>query len=254
MRQTVSRLRSLLQYMTVMRTPVDAYRYARLRMRYRSGNSFATPSAIRVRLLGGAPLLCRASQDVWTFKSTFLDRFHLPPRPLPENATILDLGSNVGYTVAHLAFLHPSARVVGVELDPRNYELAVQNTARFGPRVQLIHAAVWTKDGEITYTGDQDDAFRVTADADPVHARTAPAKRISTILDDCGIERVDYLKMDIEGAEAAILAGPLDWCDRVGSMKIEVHPREPRSPAARSSNRADSRAGETRATRTACAP
>jgi FkbM family methyltransferase len=214
---------SLLQYGGVMQTPLDVARYARLRRAYgRSPVDAArvAPEALHVRALGGLPVLCRASQDVWTFKHTFLAQFHLPPVTLGEHATIVDLGSNVGYTVAHLAYRHPTARVIGVELDAANFALAQTNTAAFGGRVQLVHAAVWTHDGEIAYAGDADDAFAVSGDAG---ARRAPARRLDTLFDELGVERVDYLKMDIEGAEAAILADAAAWLDRVQAMKIEVH-------------------------------
>jgi hypothetical protein len=38
------------------------------------------------------------------------------------------------------------------------------------------------------------------------------------------IDRVDFLKMDIEGAEAQVLGGKLGWLDRVQAIKIEAHP------------------------------
>ena len=155
------RVRSLVQYASVMQTPADFYRYARLRFRYRGGSSGTPPASIRLRSLGGASVICRASQDVFTFKHTFLVGFHLPPIDLPPNATIVDLGSNVGFTVADLAYRYPAARILGVEMDERNVTLARTNTARYGERVAIVHAAVWTHDGVVRYTGEADDAFRV---------------------------------------------------------------------------------------------
>jgi FkbM family methyltransferase len=228
-------LRALRQYAAVMQSPLDAWRYAQLRMRYgfarmlaqmlggESGSSHGAPGRIRVRALDGASVLCRPSQDVWPFKHTFMEQFHLPPMALPERATIVDLGSNVGYTVAHLAARYPAARVIGVEMDAANFQLAVQNTAHFGERVRLIHAAVWTTDGIVSYTGEDDDAFQVSEPSGASGARSAPARRLAGILDEYGVEEVDYLKMDIEGAEAAILADPAEWCSRVRSIKVEIH-------------------------------
>lgn len=224
MKRLASRLRSLTWHVRVMQTPMDIYRYSRLRMRYRKGGAPAPPRAIRVRSLGGASVLCRPTHDVWTLKATFAGEHHLPPAELPPNATIVDLGSNVGYTVAHFAQLYPSARIVGVEMDAANLSLAERNTARFGARVELVHAAVWTSDGVIAYAGEDVDAFRVTDAAEAGHSMSAPSKRLATLFDEREIARVDYLKMDIEGAEAAIFAGPMEWSERVHSMKVEVHP------------------------------
>ena len=217
--------KTLLAYADVLETPADMARYARLRRlqarAHRGSDAVEPPVELRVRTIGGRRVLCRPSQDVWTFKYTFLSQFHLPPVALREHATILDLGSNVGYTVAHLAHVFPTARVVGVEMDAANFALAEHNTAAFGDRVRLVRAAVWTHDGEVAYSGEDDDAFTVRCEQG---ARRAPSVRIDTLLDAHGIDRVDFVKMDIEGAEAAIVAEPAPWLDRVQSLKIETHP------------------------------
>lgn len=228
MSQLATRLRALVQYARVMQSPADMYRYARLRTRYGRGVESGS-ATIRLRSLGGAGVICRSSQDVYTFKHTFLAGYHLPPVALPPDATIVDLGSNVGFTVADFAHRYPQARIVGVEMDRRNFELACSNTARYGGRVTLLHAAVWTHDGVVHYAGDADDAFHVAGEevaavgSEANATRTAPAKRIATVLEVCGVDRVDYMKIDIEGAEGAIFAEPIEWARRVRSMKIEVH-------------------------------
>ena len=214
----------LAAYLAVFDSPADALRYARLRAIQRGGRPSTAAAELRLRMLGGASLHCRASRDVWTFKHTFLVGYHRPPIEIPEHGTIVDLGTNVGYTVADMAYRHPTARVLGVEMDDRNFEIARRNTACFGDRVQVVHAAVWIEDGVVTYAGDNDDAFAVTPVGEGAGARSAPALRLTTLFDRLGVEQVDYLKMDIEGAEAAILAAPLDWADRVRSMKVELHP------------------------------
>jgi FkbM family methyltransferase len=210
----------------VFQSPGDVYRYFRSRRRYVAGERDGAAETLRLRSLGGASIVMRASQDVWTLKHTFLTGFHRPPRPLGDDPVILDLGSNVGYTVADLAHRFPRARILGVEMDARNLELARRNTAVFGPRVQLVHAAVWHTDGVVEYDpAADDDAFAVRTDSAPgAGAVTVPARSITSLLDEAGIDRVDYVKMDIEGAEGALLDGDVAWLDRVDALKIEIHP------------------------------
>jgi FkbM family methyltransferase len=198
-----------------MQSPRDLLVYGRMRAQ-RTLQSDRTHT-LRVRSLGGAPIRCRSSTaDVFTFKAVFLHEFHLPPRPLGPEPVILDLGSNIGLTVAHLAHTFPEATVIGVEMDPANFALARENTARYGDRVRLLRAAVWTEDGVISYGGDRSDGFQVSGaardGADRNH--TAPAVRVDTLLDRHGISTADYVKMDVEGAEAAILAAAPAWLDR----------------------------------------
>lgn len=49
------------------------------------------------------------------------------------------------------------------------------------------------------------------------------AATIDELSEEHGIDRIDVVKMDIEGAEAGIMAGNLDWLDRVGVLIIEIH-------------------------------
>lgn len=224
MTRVSGRLDALARYVRVLQTPLDLWRYLQLRSNVRRHAPAADARPLRVRTLGGAAMLCRPTQDVWTFKHTFLEGFHMPPRALPAGATIVDLGSNVGYTVADLAYRHPSARVIGLEMDAQNVELARRNTAWLGDRVEIIHAAAWTSDGEIRYAGEADDAFAVTEESAAGGLRRAPAKSINTLFAERGLDSVDYLKMDVEGAEGPLLAGPIDWLGRVQSIKIEIHP------------------------------
>lgn len=223
-RRLRGRLGALAQYLAVLHSPADLLRYARLRARFRAGNVSGPPVRLRLRALGGRTVLCRPSRDVFTFKHTFLSGFHRAPVTLPSRPVILDLGCNVGYTIADLAHRHPDARIIGVELDEANIALAALNTAAAGGHITLVRAAIWPHDGVVSYTGVHDDAYRVMQSGNDAASRTAPAIRIESLLAEHDIARVDYVKMDIEGAEAAVVAEPAEWLDAVGALKIELHP------------------------------
>ena len=54
------------------------------------------------------------------------------------------------------------------------------------------------------------------------------AVTVADVIRMSGFDRVDLMKIDVEGAEAEILAGDLSWLDRVDAVMIELHgtPRE----------------------------
>ena len=180
-----------------------------------------TPVEVRVRGIP-EPLLCRpGTSDADVLWDTFGEAYHRPPGPLPPDAAILDLGANVGYTAVDFAVRHPRARIIAVELDAENAALAERNLAPFGERCTVLRAAVWSCDGEVAYGGDEAWGLRVVPGA--AGSRHAPAIRISTLLRRFDIDRVHYVKMDIEGGEAEVLSDS-EWLDRVEAIKIEVHP------------------------------
>lgn len=187
------------------------------------------PVAVRARALGGREILVRpGTSDADTLWDALVRRYHLPPPEALRGGgprLILDLGANIGLTVAHLAEVFPAARVVGVELDAANAALARRNVAPWAERCAIREGAVWPEDGELEYLGwsANTSSFRVTDDDDSTAVvRHAQAVSLSCLIEDG--RTVDYVKMDIEGAEARVLRERTEWAEAVRTIKVEVHP------------------------------
>jgi FkbM family methyltransferase len=185
---------------------------------------------LRVRELHGAPLYVRPRSTDWeaVFVS-FLAGYHRPPPGLPLVGTVLDLGANVGATTADLAVRYPQARILGVELDAANAKLARRNTACWRDRVEILHGAVWTDDGTIAYGGTRGEwgyqvveAMTDERRSDPI--AEAPSFSMPTLIARlAGDGTVDFVKMDVEGAELALLEQGESWASRVRCIALEVH-------------------------------
>jgi hypothetical protein len=84
---------------------------------------------------------------------------------------------------------------------------------------------VWSEDGTVSYTGLRGDeyAFRIVQ-ASETGAWSAPAFSLSSLIHELAgsVGVVDYVKMDVEGAEEQLLQLP-DWSGSVGAIKVEVH-------------------------------
>jgi FkbM family methyltransferase len=184
------------------------------------------PIAVRVRPLGGATIWLRPSTtDPIMLRDTFRDRVHPPPPEIAARGvrTIVDLGANAGVTVAHNALLHPGARIVAVELDPGNADAARRNTAPWADRVEILQGAVWESDGEVPYDRETGEEYGFRAGG--AGGAMTRALSMDTILSHVPAEeRVDYVKMDIEGVEARLLSGAAArWAERVDSISLQVH-------------------------------
>ncbi|MBL8990760.1 MAG: FkbM family methyltransferase [Phycisphaerae bacterium] len=193
--------------------------------------SRAQPVWVRLRPAGGLPLLVRpGTTDARVIVDTFVGLYHLPPGPLPERPTILDLGANAGYTAAHFAALYPDARIIALELDADTADAARRTLAPLGERVTVLNAAAWDRDGSVHYGGQEEWGFAASDPPGPCNpaaddaGRTAPAVSMPTLLDRFGLDRIDYAKIDIEGGEARLLTPDAAWLDSVRTLKVEVHP------------------------------
>ncbi len=188
------------------------------------------PIHIRVRALHGQAVSVRpGTTDAQVLFDTFGEQYHVPPSLAegPGPRRIWDLGANIGLKVAHFAAMFPAARILGVELDEGNASLARANVAPWHDRCEILAAAVWPEDGEVAYEAQPgvEWAFRVV-EGEPGSAeyrRTAPALSLDTLLAQGGEDVIDYLKMDIEGAEETVLRSHTGWATRVRCIGVEIH-------------------------------
>lgn len=124
---------------------------------------------------------------------------------------VLDCGAHVGtYT---LAALEAGARlVVAIEPAPENLECLRRNLSSqvAAGRVVLCPKGVWDKDDSLTlYASSDDSAGDSVALRYPGSRPTTqvPLTPIDKLVAELKLERVDFIKMDIEGAEDRALLG-----------------------------------------------
>jgi FkbM family methyltransferase len=134
--------------------------------------------------------------------------------------SMLDLGANVGLDAIDFADRLGVEQVFCVEASGDNFRLLEKNLARNLPGARAIHAAAVGQPG----------AYHVEEGAEPGEIRVLPgegsveALTLPEILDRAGMDHVDLLKIDIEGAEAEIFERAEEWGHRVGAVIGEVHP------------------------------
>ncbi len=162
-------------------------------------------------------------------KYVFYDQYHLPLLPLQREAVILDLGSNIGLTLLHFKLIYPQSTVMGYEMDKNNFEVALSNTLGL-EGCSLYNLAVWKENITVQYNADTyEDAFSIIAASDKNHRgktsiKVAQAVTINSIIEQQKLTKIDYLKMDVEGAEKNIfLETSCEWLTIVQQLNIEIH-------------------------------
>lgn len=145
---------------------------------------------------------------------------------------ILDCGANVGLASLYWKRRYPQARITAYEADPEIAAALRANLAANGAGdVEVVEAAVWTETGTLSFRAEGADSGAIAALAGaPVEAalKTVPAVRLRDALLTAGAEGpIDLLKLDVEGAEAAILADCADALRPVSAMLAEIHEFDP---------------------------
>jgi FkbM family methyltransferase len=123
--------------------------------------------------------------------------------PRPGDA-VVDVGAGVGEEVRTFSRLvGPNGTVLAVEAHPRAAELLRRNVRRWGvTNVTVVEAAVTARPGTLRLS---DDGASVGNRLVREGGVEVPATTLDGLLEEAGLARVDFLKMNIEGAEAAAL-------------------------------------------------
>ncbi len=130
--------------------------------------------------------------------------------------TCLDLGCNIGEVSGLLRQLAgPQGKVVGI--DPLPYPGdPVRARALATPGVHLHQGLVCNYDLRHDYA-------TLHALCEPYGFDASQALTVDELAETYHLEHIDFLKMDIEGAEFAIFRDPARWLDKVDNLAMEVH-------------------------------
>jgi FkbM family methyltransferase len=169
--------------------------------------------------------------DFEVLREVFLDReYELDLDWEPE--LILDVGSNIGAAIAFFRARYPAARIVGLEPDPRAFARLQANVGGFDGVTLLKVAAAATNGRRPFYPATSTWLSSLHRPArtreEPIEVET---RTIDSLLGELGVDDVDLLKIDVEGAEAEILPGFAGLAN-VRAVVGEIHPDVVRDPAA----------------------
>lgn len=181
---------------------------------------------LHLRLRGlASPLLLRpgpVTDDRQTVWELFFHRPYDGLLPF-DYRTILDLGANVGLTLAYLIYRKsPIERYVGVEPDPQTFAVLQKQVAALGmaARSRLFNVAASDRDGVLRFhTTGQSIVHQVGETGD----LEVPARTVGGLLDEAGMGEVDLMKLDIEGGERQVIADAANWAPRVKRIAAELH-------------------------------
>jgi len=178
--------------------------------------------------------LRRGSSDVPVFLQVMAEHEYRPALALlshrPTPPTIIDAGANIGLTTLYLKCFRPDARILALEPMPDNFRRLEACLRENGLEdVTPLEGGLWTEEGRLTADRgfrDGDEWSFALREGGPADQASVPVYPLHALLARAGWARVDLLKLDIEGSEAALLRDDAfleTLVDRVGLLAMEVH-------------------------------
>lgn len=147
---------------------------------------------------------------------------------LRPGMSVADVGAHIGFfTLLASEKVGPSGTVVACEPNPRNYERLLHNIQlNCRSNIRALSVALSDDVGELQFTSADDSAFSSLAGAAMTANTTVRSSTLDRELATLGIDNLDFIKIDIEGAELLALRG-MDATLRQNpniQLVIEVHP------------------------------
>lgn len=169
------------------------------------------------RIKGKYIYFYNATEFLHGLKEIFLDKIY--SQELSENPLIIDCGANIGLSVIYMKELYPKATIIGFEPDQKNFELLEKNIASYGYNdVTIRKEAVWIENTDISFTSDASMSSKIEVN-NLVTSNKVKAIRLKDYLNN----KIDFLKIDIEGAEFKVLVDIEDKLHLVNNLFLEYH-------------------------------
>ncbi len=158
---------------------------------------------------------------LFTYRDIFVNGLYAFPAA-DNRPHIVDAGANIGLSALFFKQLYPECRITALEPDPAVFSYLEKNMRGNGyTDVRLINSAAWVSDTQLSFHPEGADAGYLT-DRSGNGTITVEAIDLAQLLRD---ERVDFLKLDIEGAESVVVPGCSDAFERIPFVFVEYHSR-----------------------------
>lgn len=168
------------------------------------------------------------SSDLPTYEQVFVyQEYDFLVEKQPE--VIVDVGANIGLVSIFFANKYPQAKIIAIEPEESNFKLLTKNVAPYR-NIIPIQAALWNQNGEINLVdpGEGNWGFR-TEDADASKktldnfCHKVAALTVDKIIHDYKLDKIDILKIDIEGSEKEVFSDTSSWIGNVNALIVELH-------------------------------
>lgn len=131
-----------------------------------------------------------------------------------EGDVVLDLGACWGDTALYFADkVGSGGKVYSFEFIPGNIEIFNKNVLlnpRLTNRIELIPHPVTDRIGKSIFFFDNGPSSKVSAESFPEQTGISKTETIDNFVKKKGLKKIDYIKMDIEGAEKLALEGSIN--------------------------------------------
>lgn len=134
---------------------------------------------------------------------------------------IIDGGANIGLATIYFKQLYPNSEIISFEPDPIIFKILSNNINKFNLEgVELIPKGIWNKEGDIEFWSEGADGGMISEiDKSKLGSNNIKVVSLKSYLN----RSVDFLKLDIEGAETIVLRDIQEKLGNIQRIFVEYH-------------------------------
>jgi len=171
-------------------------------------------------LLGKKMVLADGASYVFMFNEIFQENIY---KFKTSNSTpyIIDGGANIGLSTIYFKSLFPKSKIVAFEPDIKIFKILKENVESFGLKdVDLVNKGLWKENTKLAFNSEGADAGAINMDS---HKSKSSNKIKVVDLKPYLNQRVEFLKLDIEGSETIVLKAIESSLHNVEKIFVEYH-------------------------------
>jgi FkbM family methyltransferase len=166
--------------------------------------------------------------DVVTFRSglkeIFVDEIYKVKKFSSQNPVVIDCGANIGLASIYFSKVY-NANVYAYEADPEIFECLIKNVANLSlqEKVFAFNKAVWVNNQGVDFDIEGGYSGQIKKGGHELVKKTirVPSIRLRKIISD--FDHIDFLKIDIEGAENQAILDCAGILNKIDYIFIEWH-------------------------------
>lgn len=155
---------------------------------------------------------------IYQFKEIFVKQYYAFSTE-SKTPVIYDCGANIGISVIFFKTIYRNSRIKAFEADKRIAGILENNLERNGIKdVEIYRKAVWTDNNGVEFYSDEADAGTIYGRGQKI---LIDSVRLKDFIDK--EQEIDFLKLDIEGAEQDVIEDMRSALGKVKNLFIEYH-------------------------------
>ncbi|MCC6817750.1 MAG: FkbM family methyltransferase [Bacteroidia bacterium] len=173
----------------------------------------------KIHIPEGQLVVADAKSFIWQYHEIFHKKYY-NFKTNSSHPIIIDCGSNIGLSVLGFKKQYPDAEIHAFEADSEICKILNSNIE--GNKLKGVHVhnqAVWIKDAELLFASEGADGGQLSQ-----------SNEASTKVDGIDLNRflsrfdkIDFLKIDIEGAETSVLPHIKNLMKNIDNLFVEFH-------------------------------